>query len=107
MSASSGTATARLEHHRSFENADRGDPAPLSLGEGLPHWIAPGAYELVFAVEAFSDAATPEPLGDGTLGYKPKVSVACSWQLDVPADANAVIVDVTFRGSICTVVVSP
>lgn len=107
MSASSGTATARLEHHRSFENADRGDPAPLTLGEGLPQWIAPGTYELVFEVEAFSDAATPEPLDDGTVDYKPEVSVACTWHLDVPAEASAVIVDVSFHGSICTMVVSP
>ncbi len=58
-------------------------------------------------MEAFPDDATPEPLGDGSLGNKPRVSVACTWHLVVPADANAVMVDVTFRGSACTVVVSP
>ncbi len=106
-SPSSATNRAELEHHRSYESAERGDPAPLTLGEGLPQWIRPGEYELVFDVEASSDAATPEPLDDGSLGYKPQVSVACTWHLVVPADANAVMVDVTFRGSTCTVVVSP
>lgn len=42
-------------------SAVRGDPAPLTLGDGLPQWIAPGTYELVFEVEASSDAATPAP----------------------------------------------
>jgi hypothetical protein len=106
-SPSSASATAKLEHHRSYENAASGDPAQLTLGEGLPGWIEPGEYELVFEVEASSDAATPEPLDDGTLGYKPKVSVACTRHLIVPLDANAVMVDITFRGSTCSVAVSP
>jgi hypothetical protein len=106
-SPSDGTSHAELEHHRSFENAASGDPTPLPLGEGLPQWIEPGDHELVFEVAASSDDATPEPLDDGTLGYKPQVSIACTWHLVVPPDANAVMVDVTFRGSTCTVVVGP
>jgi hypothetical protein len=102
-SPSAGTSRAELRHHRSYENAERGEPTPLTLGDGLPTWVQPGEYDLVFEVEASSDAATPEPLDDGSLGYRPVITVACSWHLVVPAGANAVIVEVIFHGSACTV----
>ena len=63
-----GTDRAALEHNRSYESAAGGTPEPLTLGEGLSPWIDPGAYDLAFEVGAFSDAATPEPLDDGSMG---------------------------------------
>jgi hypothetical protein len=98
-------ARAELTHRRSYESAASGARAPLALGEGLPPSIRPGVYDLVFEVGAFSDDATPVPLEDGSMGYPPRLSVACTKRLVVPAGATAVTVDVTFRGSTCDVVV--
>lgn len=40
-----------------------GDPAPLTLGEGLPPGLEPGTYDLDFEVGEFSDAATVQATG--------------------------------------------
>ncbi|HYO42964.1 MAG TPA: hypothetical protein VES19_07155 [Candidatus Limnocylindrales bacterium] len=100
-----GTDRAPLTHRRSYESAANGTREPLGLGEGLSPWIDPGEYDLAFEVGAFSDAATPVPLDDGTMGYPPELSVACTKRLVVPAGATAVTVDVTYHGSTCQVVV--
>ena len=104
-SPTSGTDRAPLEHRRSYESAANGGPAPLTLGDGLPPRLAPGAYDLAFEVGEYSDAATMEPLDDGTMGYRPRVSVACTARLLVPVDATEVAVDVTYHGSRCEVVI--
>ena len=62
------TWRAPLDHDRTYESAVSGDPAPLTVGDGLPASLAPGGYDLVLEVGEYSDAATPEPLDDGTLG---------------------------------------
>jgi hypothetical protein len=100
-----GTDRAALGHDRSYESAANGDPEPLTLGAGLAPWIDPGAYDLTFEVGAFSDDATPVPLEDGSMGYPPRLSVACTKRLVVPVGATAVTVDVAYDGSTCDVTV--
>lgn len=96
---------AALEHHRSYESAVRGDPEPLTLADGLPANLPTGGYDITFQVGAFSDAASPVALPDGSMGYPPVLSTACMTHLDVPVGTRGVTVGVTYHGSTCTVVI--
>jgi hypothetical protein len=100
-----GMDRAPLTLHRSYGSAVNGDPEPLTLGEGVSPWIEPGEYDVAFEVGAYSDAASPEPLEDGSLGYPPKVSVACTRRLVVPVGAAVVHLAAAFHGSTCDVTV--
>jgi hypothetical protein len=100
-----GTDRAPLTHHRSYESAANGDPEPLTLGEGLAPRIEPGRYDLTFEVGAYSDTQSPVVGPRGSLGYPPRVSVACTEHLVVPTGVTAVTVAVDFHGSTCEVAV--
>jgi hypothetical protein len=102
-SPESGTDRARLEHRRTYESAANGEATPLTLGEGLAHALEPGTYDLDFEVGEFSDAATEEPLDDGTMGYRPRLSTACATTLEIPEGATTVAVSVEFHGGRCDV----
>jgi hypothetical protein len=104
-SPESGTDRAPLEHARSLDSAANGHAAPLTLGEGLAPALTPGTYDLEFEVGEFSDAATKEPLDDGTMGYRPRLSTACTATLEVPEEATTIAVDVAFHGDRCDVAI--
>jgi hypothetical protein len=90
-----GSARAPLAHNRSYESAANGDPAPLTLGDGLPRTLAPGVHELRFEVGEYSDVAS----GDGG----PQVGVACAQRIDVSEDTALILANVIYNGDRCTV----
>jgi hypothetical protein len=102
-SASGGTLRAELAHSRSYENASAGKATPLTLIQGLPPELPPGAYDLVFETLGYSDVESLVPLEDGTMGSRPEATTACAKHVAVQDWTQAVRVDVTFRGSSCTV----
>ncbi len=101
-----GTDRAPLTHRRSYESAANGDAEPLVLGEGLAPWVEPGSYDVAFEVGEYSDTEPPAVGLDGSPGYPPRVSVACTEHLVVPAGATAVKIHVDFHGSTCEAAVS-
>ncbi|HEU0244707.1 MAG TPA: hypothetical protein VFQ75_12440 [Candidatus Limnocylindrales bacterium] len=98
VASDAGTHRARLQHHRSDASAANGDPAPLTLGEGLPASLNRGVYELDFEVGEYSDA---DPVG-----ASPRTGIACHDRVDVSESTARVSVTVTYRGSLCTVEVT-